>query len=69
MASFFCHVEDHTFVADKLGAEDPVLDLVVFFKQYIGTCSVWSAKKCISLKKNLYCQQKLAVQAVIVGIE
>lgn len=52
MASFFCHVEDDTFVADKLGAEDPVLDLVVFFKQYIGTCPVWSAKKRISLKKS-----------------
>lgn len=66
MASFFCHVEDHTFVADKLGAEDPVLDLVVFFKQYIGTCSVWSAKKCVSLKKictvskNWQCRQSLS---------
>lgn len=54
---FCCRVEDHAFVALKLGAKDPLLDLVVFFEQYICTCSVWSAKKHVCLK-NTDCKQK-----------
>lgn len=49
--SFFCHVQDEAFITDEVVVEDPLPDLVVFFKQCVFTCFVWPSREHPCLKK------------------